>query len=82
MGAETIPVVVGALGIINKGLEKYVDKILGSLHRRASKNYSSGNSSHPQKGSIKQVNSLVPKAHVLNLVLQRLIKQAKDYECQ
>ena len=27
MGRETIPVVIGALGVIKKGLEKYVDKI-------------------------------------------------------
>ena len=27
MGTETIPVVIGALGVIKKGLVKYVDKI-------------------------------------------------------
>ena len=27
MGTETIPVVIGAPGVIKKGLEKYVDKI-------------------------------------------------------
>ena len=32
MGKETIPVVNGALGIIKKGLEKYVNKILGTVN--------------------------------------------------
>ena len=31
MGKETIPVVIGALGVIKKGLEKYVDKIPGTV---------------------------------------------------
>ena len=31
MGTETIPVVTGALGIIRKGLEKYGDKIPGTV---------------------------------------------------
>ena len=31
MGTETIPVVIGALGVIKKGLEKYVDKIPGTV---------------------------------------------------
>ena len=30
METETIPVVIGALRVIKKGLEKYVDKILGT----------------------------------------------------
>ena len=30
MGTETIPVVIGAPGVIKKGLEKYVDKIPGT----------------------------------------------------
>ena len=30
METETIPVVTGALGVIRKGLEKYVDKIPGT----------------------------------------------------
>ena len=29
MEKETIPVVIGAFGVIKKGLEKYVDKIPG-----------------------------------------------------
>ena len=28
---QTIPVVIGALGVIKKGLEKYVDKIPGTV---------------------------------------------------
>ena len=31
MGTETITVVIGALGVIKKGLEKYVDKIPGTV---------------------------------------------------
>ena len=31
MGTETIPVVVGALGVIKKGLKKYVDKMPGTV---------------------------------------------------
>ena len=30
-GTETIPNVIGAPGIIKRGLEKYVDKILGTV---------------------------------------------------
>ena len=30
METETIPLVIGALGVIKKGLEKYVDKIPGT----------------------------------------------------
>ena len=30
-GTETMPVVIGALGVIKKGLEKYVDKIPGTV---------------------------------------------------
>ena len=37
-------------------------------------NYSFGNSSHPQNGSVNQVNVLVPKDHGLALVLQILNK--------
>ena len=31
MGTEMIPIVIGALGVIKKGLEKYVDKIPGTV---------------------------------------------------
>ena len=31
MGTEMIPVVIGALGVIKKGLEKYTDKISGTV---------------------------------------------------
>ena len=31
MGTETIPIVIGALGFIKKGQEKYVDKIPGTV---------------------------------------------------
>ena len=31
MRTETIPVVIGALGAIKKGLEKYVDKVPGTI---------------------------------------------------
>ena len=79
MGTETIPVVIGALGVIKKGLEKYVDKIPGTVSIDEL-NYSSGISSHFEKGSVNEVNSLVPKAHGLDPVLQRLNKQAKDYK--
>jgi len=30
-GTETIPVAIGTFGVIEKGLEKYVDKILGKV---------------------------------------------------
>ena len=32
MRTETTPVVIGALGVIKKGLEKYVDKIPGTVN--------------------------------------------------
>ena len=55
------------------------------------KNYFSWNSSHPQKSSGNHVNSLVPgahgnglllvpNAHGLDPVLQRLNKQSNDYK--
>ena len=31
MGTETIPVVLGSLGVIKNGLERYVDKIPGTV---------------------------------------------------
>ena len=31
MGTETIPVVIGTFGVIKKGLEKYIDKIPGTV---------------------------------------------------
>ena len=78
---ETTPVVIGALRVIKKGLEKYVDRIPGTTSiSELQKNHSSGNSSHVQKESFSQVNSLVPKVHCLDSVLQRLNKQAKDYK--
>ena len=79
MGTQTIPVVIGALGVIKKGLEKYVDKIPGTVSIEEL-NYSSGISSHFEKSSVNEVNFLVPKAHGLDPVLQRLNKQAKDYK--
>ena len=44
------------------------------------KYYSFGNSSHPQKGSVNQVNFLVPKDHGLAPMLSRLNKQVRDYK--
>ena len=32
--ATTIPVVIGALGLIKKGLEKYIQQITGNIKRR------------------------------------------------
>ena len=29
---ETVPVVIGALGLVNKGLGKYVEKIPGNMY--------------------------------------------------
>lgn len=34
MKATTIPVVVGAMGLIKKGLEKYIQQILGNIKFR------------------------------------------------
>ena len=81
METETIPVVIGALGVIKRELEKYVDKIPGTASiNELQKNYSSGNSSHPQKGSVNQVNCSVSKDHGLVPVLQRLNEKVKDYK--
>ena len=81
METETIPVVIGAFGVIKKGLEKYVDTIPGTTGiSKLQKNTLLGtNSPHPQKGPVNQVNSLVPKVHGLDSVLLRLNNQAKDY---
>ena len=44
METETIPVVIGALGVIKKGLEKYVDRIPGTTGiSKLQHNHSSGN---------------------------------------
>ena len=34
MRATTIPVVIGALGLLKKGLEKYIQQITGNIKRR------------------------------------------------
>ena len=73
---ETIPVVTGALGVIKEGQEKYVVKIPGTVSIDELQKISS----HLEKGPVNQVNSLVPEAHGLDPVLQRLNKQAKDYK--
>ena len=70
--------IIGTLEIIKKGLEKYVDRIQGTTSiSELQKNDYSANSPHPQKRSVNQVNSLLPKCHGLDSVLQRLSKQAK-----
>ena len=81
METETIPVVIGALGVIKKGLEKYVDTIPGTtgISKPQKITLLGTNSPHPQKGPVNQVNSLVPKVHGLDSVLLRLNNQAKDY---
>ena len=33
--ATTIPVVIGALGLIKKGLEKYIQQLTGNMKRRS-----------------------------------------------
>ena len=81
METERIPVVIGALGVIKKGLEKYVDRIPGTTGIRELQkiNLLGTNSPHPQKGPVNQVNSLVPKVHGLDSVLLRLNNQAENY---
>ena len=81
METETIPVVIGALGVIKKGLEKYVDTIPGTtgISKPQKITLLGTNSPHPQKGPVNQVNSLVLKVHGLDSVLLRLNNQAKDY---
>ena len=81
METETIPVVIGALGVIKKGLEKYVDTIPGTtgISKPQKITLLGTNSPHPQKGPVNQLNSLVPKVHGLDSVLLRLNNQAKDY---
>ena len=51
--------IIGTLGIIKKGLEKCVGRIQGTTSiSELQKNDYSGNSPHPQKGSVNQVNSV------------------------
>lgn len=57
MKATTIPVAVGAMGLIKKGLEKYIQQILGNIKFR---NYSRSHYlEHPnsKKGTLHQINS-------------------------
>ena len=81
METETIPVAIGALGVIKKGLEKCVDRIQGTTGISEVQKITllGTNSPHPQKGPVNQVNSLVPKVHGLDSVLLRLNNQAKNY---
>ena len=81
METETIPVGIGALGVIKKGLKKYVDRIPGTtaISKLQKITLLGTNSPHPQKGPVNQVNSLVPKVHGLDSVLLTLNNQAKDY---
>ena len=81
METETIPVVIEVLGVIKKGLEKYVDRIPGTtgIGELQKLTLLVTNSPHPQKGPVNQVNSLVPKVHGLDSVLLRLNNQAKGY---
>ena len=81
METETIPVVIRALGVIKKGLEKYVETIPGTtgISKPQKITLLGTNSPHPQKGPVNQVNSLVLKVHGLDSVLLRLNNQAKDY---
>ena len=81
METERIPVVIGALGVIKKGLEKYVDRIPGTtgIGELQKLTLLVTNSPHPQKGPVNQVNSLVPKVHGLDSVLLRLNNQAENY---
>ena len=79
MGTETIPVVICALGVIKKGLEKYIEEIpgtvtIGELQKKIT---ILGDTSHPQKSSVNQVNSLVAKALGFDLVLQRLTSKSR-----
>ena len=68
-------------GFIKMGLEKYIStKFQVQPASTSSKNYYLGNSSHPQKGSVNQVNFLVPKDHGFAPVLQRLTNQVKNYK--
>ena len=81
METETIPVVIRALGVIKKGLEKYVETIPGTtgISKPQKITLLGTNSPHRQKGPVNQVNSLVLKVHGLDSVLLRLNNQAKDY---
>ena len=67
MEMETVSVVIGALGVIKKGQEKYVNRTTSASEHQ--KNLTSGNSPHPQKGSVNQVISFVPEGHGLDSVL-------------
>ena len=80
MGTETIPVVIGTLGVIKKGLEKYVDKIPGTVSIDELQKITLLGTARILRKVLSIKNSLVPKAHGLDPVLQRLNKQAKDYK--
>ena len=60
------------------GILRYIDKIPGTASINELKNIT--NSSHPEKGSLNQLNFLSPKDHGLAPVLQRLNNQVKDYK--
>ena len=66
---ETVSVVIGVLRVIKKGQEKYDNRIPGTTSvSEHKKNLTSGNSPHPQKGSVNQVISFVPEGHGLDSV--------------
>ena len=52
METETIPVVIGAVGLINNGLKKHMEEIPGAISLNELNNILIKNSSHTGKGSV------------------------------
>ena len=54
MKATTVPVVIGALGLVKKGMEKYTPKKIRPERQntRTTEDHTTWNLSHPRKGTI------------------------------
>ena len=73
MSTETVWAVIGALGVIKKGLEEQTGKILGSINiSGVTEDNAACYCPYFEKDSIHKMNSLVPKDHGLNPALVKL----------
>ena len=82
MKTVTIPVIIGALGLIKKGLEN-TQKIPGAINIKElqKKNNLIRNSSHTKEGSVLKCNIVspaVPQDHGLDLALQEKNQELKN----
>ena len=54
---------IGALLLIKKGLEKYIQQIPGNIKNMTTKDHTTWNISHPNKGTLHQIDSVLPHSN-------------------